>query len=471
MMERTQLSSDSSWMDQYSDNLSSLLQTIKNVMIEYHVLSIKKNARKEHPVYELQAASMNIIPSNIGLDVSIYHVPETVRKSNEDAYEPQLVSLGPFHSGKEHLSAMESHKKRSLDQMLQRSGNHDVRPYIEAILSVEGSARYSYENSSEESQKMSDEFVYCMLVDGCFILEMIQGVVGRGFTSLGYVDDDPVFSLGGSIALHVIQRDMLLLENQIPFCILHRILTLQLGLPKGKGSTLLVQMILRFFNPLIIPTDEMFPESKQPFTETELQFPKNTTSYDSPFLHCLHVFWRGLVGLPDHGHLITNRQSFKTAKLSTPSVVVLRNSGIKFKRRRENRIDDTYRLWDVKYEKDILYIPHLNIHDGSKSLFFNLMALEHCAPHMSNHITSYVVFMGSIINSGEDVNHLQSEEIIEHSLGSDQKVADVFNNLCKEVVLHFDGGYLSTIIERVNEYYHKKNNISLQKMMKLFFWK
>ena len=40
----------------------------------------------------------------------IYRVPERLRKLNEKAFTPRVVSIGPLHRGKENLKAMEDHK-------------------------------------------------------------------------------------------------------------------------------------------------------------------------------------------------------------------------------------------------------------------------------------------------------------------------------------------------------------------------
>ena len=42
----------------------------------------------------------------------IYKVPNPLRKENEEAYTPQVVSIGPFHHKNEKLKAMEKHKER-----------------------------------------------------------------------------------------------------------------------------------------------------------------------------------------------------------------------------------------------------------------------------------------------------------------------------------------------------------------------
>lgn len=48
--------------------------------------------------------------------------------------------------------------------------------------------------------------------------------------------------------------------------------------------------------------------------------------------------------------------------------------------------------------------------------------------------------------------------IIEHWLGSDAEVANLFNRLCEEVVFDINDSYLSQLSERVNRYYNHKWN-------------
>ncbi|MCI03795.1 UPF0481 protein, partial [Trifolium medium] len=130
----------------------------------------------------------------------------------------------------------------------------------------------------------------------------------------------------------------------------------------------------------------------------------------------------------------------------------LKEAGIKFRKRK------TDRFWDIKFKDGILRLPRLLIHDGTKSLFLNLIAFEQCHLDCSNDITSYVIFMDNLINSPEDVGYLHYRGIIEHWLGSDDEVADLFNRLCQEVVFDINNSYLSPLSESVNRYYNHRWN-------------
>ncbi|CBI21372.3 unnamed protein product, partial [Vitis vinifera] len=332
----------------------------------------------------------------------IYRLPHYLREGDDKAYIPQIVSLGPYHHGRRRLRNMDRHKWRSLHHILKRT-NHDIEIYLDAMKELEEKARACYEGTICLS---SNEFVEMMVLDGCFILELFRGVAG-GFKHLGYARNDPVFAIRGS--MHSIQRDMIMLENQIP----------------------------------------LFPLTKSDRNRLESSLGYTTTFDplgDQGGLHCLEVFRRSLlrtgprpvprIWMKRWSH--SNRVADKRRQQLIHCVTQLREAGIKFKKRK------TDRFWDIKFKNGILRIPRLLIHDGTKSLFLNLIAFEQCHLDCSNDITSYVIFMDSLINSPEDVGYLHYCGIMEHWLGSESEVADLFNRLCQEVVFDINDSYLSS---------------------------
>ncbi|CAI0406183.1 unnamed protein product [Linum tenue] len=66
--------------------------------------------------------------------------------------------------------------------------------------------------------------------------------------------------------------------------------------------------------------------------------------------------------------------------------------------------------------------------------------------------------MDNLINSPEDVAYLHYCGIVEHWLGSDAEVADLFNRLCQEVVFDVNNSYLARMSEEVNQYYNHRWN-------------
>uniref|UniRef100_A0A516IJF1 Uncharacterized protein n=1 Tax=Turnera subulata TaxID=218843 RepID=A0A516IJF1_9ROSI len=383
--------------------------------------------------------------------LSIYKIPHYLREGDDKAYVPQIVSLGPYHHGKRRLRQMDSHKWRSLHHMLKRT-NQDIKLYLDSVRELEEKARSFYDGAISLS---SNDFVEMMVLDGCFVLELFLGVA-EGFEQLGYARNGPIFAIRGS--MHSIQRDMIMLENRLPLFTLDRLLGLQFNDPNQKGFV--AKLALRFFDPLM-PTDEPLTKSDRNKLASSLG---HATAFDplsdQEGLHCLDVFRRSLLRTgPKPTPKLRIRRWSQTSRVADKRrqqlihcVTELREAGIELKERK------TDRFWDIKFEDGVLRIPRLLIHDGTKSLFLNLIAFEQCHLDSSNDITSYVIFMDNLINSPEDVAYLHYCGIIEHWLGSDAEVADLFNRLCQEVVFDINNSYLSRLSEDVNQYYNHKWN-------------
>ncbi|XP_023638937.1 UPF0481 protein At3g47200 [Capsella rubella] len=357
-------------------------------------------------------------------NVCIYKVPPHLLHGNDKkSYFPRTVSLGPYHHGREQTESMECHKWRALNMVLKRT-NQGIEVFIDAMAELEKKARACYEGLIVLD---SNAFTEMLVLDGCFVLELLQGVA-EGFLKLGYDSYDPVFAVRGS--MHSIQRDMIMLENQFPWFVLQRLLELQ---PGTHNQTGLVGLVVRFFIPLM-PTAETLAETP----------PRGVSNGE---LHCLDVFHRSLLFPRSSGKANISRVADKHLQRVIPTVTELRDAGFKFK------LNKTDRFWDIKFNNGYLEIPSLLIHDGTKSLFLNLIAFEQCHNDSSNDITSYIIFMDNLVDSPEDISYLHRRGIIEHSLGSNSEVADMFNQLCQEVVFDTKDIYLSQLLIEVHRCY------------------
>jgi hypothetical protein len=144
----------------------------------------------------------------------IFRVHTQLCKTNEKAYDPQLLAIDPYHRGKDDLRHMEDHKLRYLQLLLQRKRESNVETYIKAIRELEGSAHEFY---AEPISLTTNEFVEMMLLDGFFIIELLRK---RSMKVL--MDEcDPIFQLGWMF--RSLMRDLLLFENQIPFFLLTKL--------------------------------------------------------------------------------------------------------------------------------------------------------------------------------------------------------------------------------------------------------
>ncbi|GKV50617.1 hypothetical protein SLEP1_g57318 [Rubroshorea leprosula] len=141
---------------------------------------------------------------------SILKVPNHLRQINEKAYEPQVISIGPYHRGKDHLKAMEVQKMNSLKLVLDQGREHKVEAYVIALEEMEKYARNFYSEPLDHISR--EEFVEMMLLDACFIIELIF-----------YSTTEKLFT---PFILKKVMRDLLLLENQLPFFVLSKLYSL-----------------------------------------------------------------------------------------------------------------------------------------------------------------------------------------------------------------------------------------------------
>ncbi|KAG6729111.1 hypothetical protein I3842_01G010100 [Carya illinoinensis] len=311
--------------------------------------------------------------------------------------------------------------------------------YLDAIKELEERAHASYDGSTPLT---NNEFMEMMVLDGYFVIDFLLSTV-KVFKQLGYLPNNPIFSTLGPI--HLIQRDMIKLENQLPLFyysnpqptllqIDNVVIDLEKDSVNGSIQNLSQKLIYtsqegcvakltpQFFDALM-PMDEALIKLDENEMESEESRDQSEELSDKGGLHCLDVFYQQLV------HCVKE----------------LSEAGIKFKKKK------TDQFWEITFDNEtVLEIPGiLNIHDiVPKSLLLNLVAFKQRHPNCSNYITSYAVFMDTLINSQQDVACLHYHGIIEHCLRNDAEVADLFNRLCQ--------GVLS---ENVNKHFKHKWNV------------
>ncbi|XXG52843.1 hypothetical protein AAC387_Pa03g1050 [Persea americana] len=115
----------------------------------------------------------------------IPRVPQQHRQGDNEAYEPRVISIGPYHRGNPRLQRMENQKLACMRQLVNRcslehclehcmrqlvnrcSLEHCLEHCLREIEAMESRARSCY---SENINLESEEFVEMMLMDGCFIV-------------------------------------------------------------------------------------------------------------------------------------------------------------------------------------------------------------------------------------------------------------------------------------------------------------
>ncbi|KAF8039423.1 hypothetical protein BT93_B1839 [Corymbia citriodora subsp. variegata] len=351
---------------------------------------------------------------------SIYKVRSSITDLNRKAYQPQVVSFGPYHHGEEHLLPMEHHKHRALHRFLKQSGKR-LEPFLNSLSEVRQALEKSYEALDSNWKQCSSEgaafrFLKLMITDGCFMLEILRTARQKGTQvkqeitqENGYMVNDPIFSDHGK--LHImpyIKRDMLMLENQLPMLVLEQLVAVESD--HKEGHDCINRLILDFFS----------------------------SALSEDIGKCLHVLdvYRKSVLLPDKHEQNKPKKKPNEDKPNNAlrteiirSATELHEHGIRLRKSK------TSSLKDISFDNGVLSLPRIIVDDIFESVYLNLIVFEHFHVGAGDEVTSYVFLMDKIINDEKDVALLHTKGIIENAIGSDKAIAEMFNSLCKEVTL------------------------------------
>ncbi|KAF5441886.1 hypothetical protein F2P56_037151, partial [Juglans regia] len=177
---------------------------------------LKKNqehgAKKLSEEIEGMIKNLDTLPASSPKHCCIYKVSDHIRKSNEEAYTPQVISIGPFHRNKTKLQTMERFKLSYL-----KSFKEQADTQLEDIVStIKGAEESVWESYSETISLDSDDFVKMILLDASFIIEYFWKN-----KTLNWTDGDQ--EILEPWLCSRMQMDFILLENQLPFFIIEKI--------------------------------------------------------------------------------------------------------------------------------------------------------------------------------------------------------------------------------------------------------
>ncbi|XP_035549742.1 uncharacterized protein LOC108994363 [Juglans regia] len=348
---------------------------------------------------------------------SIFKVPSMLRRDHEKAFTPEVVSIGPFHRNNTQLQEMENNKLWYLKCLLNRTRTTELKSLVEAIESIEQDCRKCY---SEVGDLTRDEFIEMMVIDGCFILEFLCRYKARdkleryeerrcmdtykelelGCSEVYFREismelkggDDPVFKT--SWMPRKIVADLLLLENQLPWCVLVCLLNL---MTNWKTTDQYKNCLLDDLVAILVKEYIIFYYGQHQFNRL------------GTHKHLLDCFRNYLVGSCTIKRPVSPPASSVHPKwMPIKSVTELLDFGVGF-----FRAPDGANFLDVKFEEGRkMKMPAIVIEENTESLFRNLIAFEHCDPRKGYEITSYAALLDCLIKSPEDARHLEQKHIL-----------------------------------------------------------
>lgn len=489
---------------------SSSIQRNDCVDVHKMVASIRKAIDRYWSEYDASHSVANFY--------SIHKIPHHILGVDRTPYEPIILSIGPYHHGKEPLHAMEKEKWNCLNFILRLNSSRSLQDYLSVVARCERRARGCY---SEEIKMEKKKFVQMLLLDGCFTLVFLNGIsesaaVNQGkdekynthqeviiestyregcrrtisnnfelceISSSIEAEDEALKQIhqkrNGSTGMGgwyscCLMHDLLLLENQIPFYIVEGIYELYAG----------TEMETRF---LIVRFAECMESILRhyPIAIQESDRPKQFHH----LLHLCHMYFRPNQKFDEHDQGVTrpgyfyrllqfckgyaslgqkpedNQQSQQLDCLASdprPSrwhqAVQYHEAGVTLKKREYDQ-HNRHSLLDVKFGNGVIEIPRFPIDENTEALFKNLIALEQTNPRYGNDLTAYISFMSQLVSTPDDAALLVNKGIIVHMMDSDEELSSLFTRLIKQVVINAETNYyLKSLCHALENHYQSRLN-------------
>ncbi|KAD3336104.1 hypothetical protein E3N88_31623 [Mikania micrantha] len=334
----------------------------------------------------------------------IHMAPRTLRELSPHSFNPRVVSIGPLHRDDENVWAFERKKATYVINLMNRMTSPK-----EIIMNSCMEKVYASMEKIKACYVLTEvydvvEFAEMMVMDACFILGFIY-MTFEVMPDMSHAED--------------VIRDLVLLENQIPFFFLDDIF--KCTIVKLHPDMSLVQFI---YPVLWLVALKLFD-----FNQAVLKIPEiifiNDTHHILSLLHKCYepqqddTILEGSIGAINH------------------SVVDLDKAGVSFKPNQSKtwvlgmEMEFPSFLWS--WCKCTLRMPVLHVHDSTELILRNLIAYEVELRQTRKYITSYAIAMDVLVNTQDDVAKLVESKVLVNLMGSNEEAANMINNICKEV--------------------------------------
>ncbi|XP_020410574.1 UPF0481 protein At3g47200 [Prunus persica] len=411
----------------------------------------------------------------------IFKVPQVLRRQNKEAYAPDVVSIGPYHSsqGRKRFQLMKKVKQGYLEKLLLRMDSISFETLVERIVNFseqkkgDGSqssfigtelpglqihrkdGRIGFEKQAREfyseplKHLSSKDFIEMMVVDACFLVQLFRKRLNGQLKDI----DDPVFDM--ACMFQYVCHDILLLENQLPWFVLQCFYSVTLE--KYPGDPSLPILILTGFSSL-----PPLAHNCKSYKKKLLSRLKNLNDNgDDKTLHILDLIRTSIVFPFRHESARFNSKT----QLMHPATA-LSMTGIRFAC--SSKSDS---IMEIRFADGVFTIPQLEIGELTESLFRNLIALEQCYHGHSQQITSYAVLMDNLIASSKDIELLCERKVLGNWLSAEDG-SKFFNSLYNGTSL--DKFYYGKLCTTVNQHYESQWNRSVEEIKREKFsnpWK
>ncbi|KAL5055599.1 hypothetical protein RYX36_036281 [Vicia faba] len=343
-------------------------------------------------------------------------------------YLPRVLSLGPIHHGNPKLQIGEEYKLIWAQKFLDKSSQDPKRLYKKITDKLETIKKLFDDNvlSSDHFpdnvltsntllsfRSLDEKLTWMLLVDACSLLYIIdiENVIGMEERTM-----------------KLVSRDVLLLENQLPFMLL------EMFGASGEGNWIeSLRMFLGYnhvggyrFKESTMSTDAIVNEWVKVLEERNDEKPT----------HLLDLLRISLLPFSSVDQ-VKRGKSISNSVVRYMNIQELKSNGIKIKSNKRCRLTEV--SLSHGWLNGELMLPEIVLDDVTVSIFLNLLAYEMCPDFKNDYaIGTFLAFVNSLIRQPEDVRDLRSAGILRSNYGGDEELVKLFHFIATDVATNAD---------------------------------
>ncbi|KAK4580908.1 hypothetical protein RGQ29_024528 [Quercus rubra] len=390
-------------------------------------------------------------------------------KDFQKHYEPRAVSLGPIHHRNDKYQLGKNYKLALTNEFVK--GNKERISYLYKMIGEKiNELKDCFEKGVIEDYDDAS-LIWMLLVDGCAILQYIDCAVNNKFEKMNIKPDSIAFTqqdfwsenerqLKESIERYInrlvtvpplpeAENQSAIFRNTCPSSLSwsfsqrrkqqraekekeqsHQSKEKQQEDHSSIFRPACLSSLSRCLSQRLKRQQAVSKKSYQPKEKQQEQ--RILIDGDVDPIHLLDLLRTSL--LDKHKKTKGEKPNWETWQ-SYRNVQELRAAGIHVERSKK----ENCRLSDISFTTlgclGYLWLPPITVDDSTMPKFLNLIAYEMCLDFQNDFgITSYIYFLDSLIDEANDVKLLRKAGILYNCLGSDEEVAQVFNEIGNDLV-------------------------------------
>ncbi|XP_039161176.1 putative UPF0481 protein At3g02645 [Eucalyptus grandis] len=468
------------------------------------------------------------LEENVAANVNVFQVPKSLSSVAPEAYAPQMVGLGPCHHLRPEVRAMEGVKLDATRRFFKETKHGNFSGLTGKLSELDQKVRACYRMFLELN---AIQLAWIMAVDSSFLFDFLcRHSIGKTTLKSSEWPQNLANPIGRKPAEDAILRDVLMLENQIPFFFMEEMLKLStldddeqrrfvndifpqilvafckalspikkintyLLAPALEHAHLLDLLYHMIVPHMVVPqgdesriviheevvSTKTVTATKETGSSTLTHIKRLCDSYgpkvlgavknlNLPVVQSFAEMAKHLLALPlsDLTNALSNflQEAPVADNTLIPRASNLAKAGIKF------CLTET--IMDIQFDesKAMLHLPVIQVGVNTEVIICNLVAYEATAMSNSLIFARYVELMSGLINTMEDVKLLRDSNILISRM-KDNDVASIFNGAIKSIksTSNIQAGEMITSVRKV---YNDSWNTKVRMLMRMSnhrFWK